>query len=40
MKKKHSGPQIVSKLRQTDMPIGQGKSIPEVCEEIEASEQA
>jgi transposase-like protein len=39
MKKKHSGPQIVAKLRQADVLIGQGKSIPEVCREIEVSDQ-
>lgn len=37
--KKHSGPQIVAKLRQADVLIGQGKSVPEVCREIEVSEQ-
>ncbi len=39
MKKKHSGPQIVAKLRQADVLIGQGKSVPEVCREIEVSQQ-
>ena len=39
MKKKHSGPQIVAKLRQADVLIGQGKSVPEVCKQIEVSEQ-
>ncbi len=39
MKKKHSGPQIVAKLRQADVLIGQGKNIPEVCREIEVSQQ-
>ena len=39
MKKKHNGTQIVAKLRQADALIGQGKSIPEVCREIEVSEQ-
>jgi putative transposase len=38
MKKKHTGPQIVSKLRQADVLIGQGKSVPEVCKEIDVSE--
>ncbi len=38
MKKKFSGPQIVAKLRQADIFIGQGKKIPEVCKEIEVSE--
>ena len=39
MKKKHSGPQIVAKLRQADVLIGQGKNVPEVCKDIEVSEQ-
>ena len=39
MKKRHSGPQIVAKLRQADVLIGQGKSVAEVCREIEVSEQ-
>ena len=39
MKKKHSGPQIVAKLRQADVLIGEGKTVPEVCREIEVSQQ-
>ena len=39
MNKKHTGPQIVAKLRQADVLIGQGKTVPEVCKEIEVSEQ-
>ena len=39
MKKRHSGPQIVAKLRQADVLIGQGKNVPEVCKDIEVSEQ-
>jgi hypothetical protein len=39
MKKKHTGTQIVAKLRQADTLIGQGKTVPEVCKEIEVSEQ-
>jgi len=39
MKKKHTGTQIVAKLRQADILIGQGKTVPEVCKEIEVSEQ-
>ena len=31
MKKRFSGPQIVAKLRQADVLIGQGKNVPEVC---------
>ena len=39
MKKRFSGPQIVAKLRQADILIGQGKTVPEICKEIEISQQ-
>ena len=39
MKKRYTGNQIVAKLRQADILIGKGKSVPEVCREIEVSEQ-
>ncbi len=39
MKKRHTGPQIVAKLRQADVLSGQGKTVPEVCREIEVSQQ-
>ena len=39
MKKTHSGPQIVAKLRQADVLLGQGKSIPEVCKDLEISDK-
>jgi transposase-like protein len=39
MKKRYSGPQIVAKLREADILIGQGKAVPEVCREIEISQQ-
>ena len=39
MKKRYSGLQIVAKLRQADVLIGQGKTVPEVCKEIEISQQ-
>jgi len=39
MKKRYSGPQIVAKLRQADVLIGQSKTVPEVCKEIEISQQ-
>jgi len=39
MKNKHSGPQIVAKLRQADVLLGQGKSIPEVCKELQISDK-
>ena len=38
MKKKHSGPQIVAKLRQADILIGQGKTVPQVCKELDISQ--
>ena len=38
MKKRFSGPQIVAKLRQADVLIGQGKRVPEVCKEIEIAQ--
>ncbi len=38
MQKKHSGPQIVAKLRQADILIGQGKMDPQVCKELEISQ--
>jgi len=34
MKKRYSGPQIVAKLRQADVLIGQGTTVPEVCKII------
>lgn len=39
MKNKHSGPQIVAKLRQADVLLGQGKSVPEVCKDLEISDK-
>ena len=39
MKKRCTGNQIVAKLRQADVLIGKGKSVPEVCREIDVSEQ-
>ncbi len=38
MKKKHSGPQIVSKLRQADVLLGRGKTVAEACKELDISE--
>jgi len=38
MKKKHSVPQIVAKLRQADILIGQGKTIPEVGKELDVTD--
>jgi putative transposase len=39
MKKRYSGPQIVAKLREADVLLGQGKTVPEVCKDIEISQQ-
>ena len=39
MKKHFSGPQIVAKLRQADVLLGQGKAVPEVCKDLEISLQ-
>jgi len=39
MKKGCTGTQIVAKLREADTLLGQGKTIPEVCREIEVSPQ-
>mgnify|MGYP001304608733 CR=1 FL=1 len=38
MKKKHSGPQIVAKLREADRLLGQGKSIPEICKKLDVTD--
>ncbi|HUW99525.1 MAG: transposase [Phycisphaerae bacterium] len=37
--KKHSGPQIVAKLREADVALGQGRTVPEVSKKIGVSEQ-
>ena len=39
MKKRYSGPQIVAKLREADILLGKGKTVPEVCKDIEVSQQ-
>lgn len=39
MKKRYTETQIVSKLRQADVLIGKGTSVPEVCREIDVSQQ-
>ena len=39
MKKRYMGTQIVAKLRQADVLIGKGKTVPEVCREIDVSQQ-
>ena len=37
--KKHTGPQIVAKLREADVELGKGLTVPEVCKKIGVSEQ-
>jgi len=37
--KRHSVDQIISKLRKADVELGKGKKVPEVCKELEVTEQ-
>ena len=37
--KRHSVDQIVWKLRKADVELGKGKKVPEVCKELEVTEQ-
>ena len=37
--KKHSGQQIVAKLRTADVELGKGLTVPEVCKRIGVTEQ-
>jgi putative transposase len=39
MKKRLIGTQIVAKLRKADILLGQDKTVPEVCKELEVSPQ-
>ena len=39
MKKRHSAEQIVSMLRQADVDLGKGLTVPEACKKLEISEQ-
>jgi len=39
MKKRHTPEQIISKLRQADVALGKGLKVPEVCRQLEISEQ-
>ena len=39
MKKRHSGEQIVTILRQADVALGPGQKVPEVCKQLGISEQ-
>ena len=37
--KRHSVDQIIAKLRKADVELGKGKKVPEVCKQIEITEQ-
>ena len=39
MKKRHTPEQIVGKLRQADVALGQGLKVPAVCKQLGISEQ-
>jgi hypothetical protein len=39
MKTRHSAKQIVAKLRQADVELGQGLKVPEVCKALAAAKQ-
>jgi len=39
VKKRHSAEQIVAKLREADVALGQGLRVPEVCKQLGISEQ-
>ena len=39
MKKRHSAEQIVVKLRQADVDLGKGVTVPEVCKQMGISQQ-
>jgi len=38
-RKRHSAEQIISKLREAEVFLSQGQSVPEACKKIEISEQ-
>ena len=39
MKKRHSAEQIVVKLREEDVDLGKGVTVPEVCKQMGISQQ-
>ncbi len=39
MKKRHGVEQIVAKLRQADVDLGKGPTVPEVCKQSDISQQ-
>ena len=38
-KKRHTAEQIIGKLREAEILLSQGRSVPEACKKIEVSEQ-
>ena len=38
-KTRHTTPQIIEKLRQADVALGKGQKVPEVCRELQITEQ-
>ena len=38
-KKRHSVEQIIRKLREAEVELSSGKTVPEVCRKIEVAEQ-
>ena len=38
-KKRHTPEQIISKLREAEILLSQGQSVPQACKRIEVSEQ-
>ena len=39
MKKRHTPEQIIGKLREAEVLLAQGRTVPEACKQIEVSEQ-
>ena len=37
--KRHTVDQIISKLRQADVELGKGKKVPEICKNLEITDQ-
>ena len=37
--KRHTVDQIIAKLRRSDVELGKGKKVPEVCKQLEITEQ-
>ena len=37
--KRHTVDQIISKLRKADVELGKGRKVPEVCKQLEITEQ-